>query len=140
MFKILLQLILCWCILYIIASIFSFLGGRLENSIKVNLKTFKEWYYLNPDRYTLGYHTILMIVKDGEEKIQMCNPLEQRKYVYFRNSLKRKEDREYMNQKHMRVLETVQDDIDALKKKVEKEQQEAIQMQSQIVTNLTITQ
>ena len=84
MFKILLQLILCWCILYIIASIFSFLGGRLENSIKVNLKTFKEWYYLNPDRYTLGYHTILMIVKDGEEKIQMCNPLEQRKYVYFR--------------------------------------------------------
>ena len=140
MFKILLQLILCWCILYVIASIFSFLGGRLENSIKVNLKTFKEWYYLNPDRYTLGYHTILMIVKDGEEKIQMCNPLEQRKYVYFRNSLKRKEDREYMNQKHMRVLETVQDDIDALKKKVEKEQQEAIQMQSQIVTNLTITQ
>ena len=136
---IVLSLVLGFVLLYVIASIFSYYDNLLSHSIRVNLKTFKSWYILNPDRYTLGYHSISMVTKTGTEKIQMSNPFEKRRYLWFRRSIEKKKTQEYLNNKHIHVLETVQLDIDRLLDKAEKEKQEAIETQTKIIGDFNIT-
>lgn len=129
------QMILAFCgtIAIIILLLFSIIlwraysVDRSDSSLKITFKSFKSWYYLNPERYVFKGNKILLYDDSSNSYIlEMKNFFEYIKYEIFLDALYKKEEKTKLVRlerenihNQLKILSVIQSDIDAVKLKAE---------------------
>lgn len=88
----------------------------------IDFKSFYAWYSLNPDRYELRENNVR--VKMGKSKYELMGFAKYRDWLKYRKFVANLKDRknQIVSDKSMvKILNTVQSDIDAARAKIEKD-------------------
>lgn len=119
-------------------------SSSYESVVTLTFDTFKRIKDINPKAYKKSYYGLYRIDKYGNREVKICfkTIIDYAKYL---KDTKADEKREKYNEKHQREIDGLeklrnltQQDIDALYKKIDKENEKAKKEINRVATNLSL--
>ena len=118
-FYFILGIFIFWFSFAFIADILHYMVSVAESSVKINFKTFIDWYQLNPERYILCDYNIIMKLNEKNEHLYFSTYIDVKRYHFFKRQLEKKEELLKKNKCYKEVLSMVQCDIDMVRNRAQ---------------------